>query len=616
MARNELPFKLEDHLKQFEGFFQYRPTWATRQLMSMNHTVIALFTGNQCMKTSSVAYQYVLRILGWHPVAVKNILYFECRARAKAKDEQKQAETADAGEAAIKAYLQDHRTLDSATWSVLDYPKNMRCPECGGPVIIHERKNRIIRFASEVLPMDKGTTGLNGSGQSSEIKNSTYPEFKKWLPRCLLKEDLTARRPSIRIADIHAGREFGKIKYRAQDIIIEFVSYSQQVQAGAGVQRVSVWCDEESPQDFWDEQLPRIVAEEGDIILTLTPANRMSWTYDEIFEQAALYVRTPAICEFLSKDGNHVANIERTEKRTDIAVIQAATDDNPTLSREQINARFMFEDPETMATRRYGVHRQSTGRIFGAFHYGTHFIKKDEYFPGGIPGHWTHARAEDYHEANNHAILWCAISPEDECFVYMEWFPSPKRYTTQVICEGIAERSGHAQDFRLNLIDPLAAKLQPTTNTSVIEDMTRIFWKMRRDGICAGGMWEAWKTHGTRGREEIRMRLENAKKAGKPFNNSCQGRQGGGRDRMPTLWILNCCPETAKSLSKWRLEQWAGHQTSDKEAKEKPAQRFSHACTALEALFKDPRFRPPTKKQDYDRGSLHNVSYFRPRRVA
>ena len=42
------------------------------------HKIVAAFTGNQYGKTATFAFQYVLRILGWHPVPEKNVLYFEC----------------------------------------------------------------------------------------------------------------------------------------------------------------------------------------------------------------------------------------------------------------------------------------------------------------------------------------------------------------------------------------------------------------------------------------------------------------------------------------------------------------------------------------------------------
>jgi hypothetical protein len=70
----------------------------------------------------------------------------------------------------------------------------------------------------------------------------------------------------------------------------------------------------------------------------------------------------------------------------------------------------------------------------------------------------------------------------------------------------------------------------------------------------------------------------------------------GRQIRVPTLWILNDCKETARSLKQWRMEEW--NRSSDnvnKERKETPSQKFSHFCMCLEAAMKDNRFRPPAR---------------------
>jgi phage terminase large subunit-like protein len=64
---------------------------------------------------------------------------------------------------------------------------------------------------------------------------------------------------------------------------------------------MSVYCDEEPPKDFYDEQLPRLLAEDGDFLLGLTPANGLSWTFDDIFEKAQVYFRTEKVVEFLNE---------------------------------------------------------------------------------------------------------------------------------------------------------------------------------------------------------------------------------------------------------------------------------------------------------------------------
>ena len=595
-----------------------------------------MFTGNQTGKTAGIAVQYVYRIMGWHPIPTKNVLYFEC---PNLVEEEKEAdETGDEGKIKHpfvmgrlpdKSLMPLHRMgvyTDSAFYP--DYiripgtddtaqilrersfkskrPEDNKCQHCGERLRIHKRNSRVFRFCAETLPTEKGSTG-GSDDQSEEIKNSIYPAFKKWLPKYLIKSDITSRGTSVVVFDPNSGKSFGNLDYSGSDIIVEFTSYSQTVQAGAGVQRLSCWCDEEPPFDFYDEQLPRLVAEDGDFIMSLTPARRMSWTYDEIFEKARLYIRTDNICNFLTeKEGKEVKQVEWTDSEQNIAVIQAATDDNPTLSRNAIEKKFAWEDPDTIATRRYGVFTQASGKIFPEFNWNVHFIDKDRYFKHGIPAIWCHGRAIDYHERNPWAIVWAAISPTDELFVYIDWEVSPLKWVTPSISEEIGKRSG-LQRYSVNLIDPLANKVQTNTGTTVVEDLNRIFYQLKMDGTCLGGYWEPYDTKGTKGRDEIRLRLRNSTIVGKPFCNKIQ--KDGVSRNVPTLWVLNNCKATANSIKQWRYDEWkTGNQTSTNDRKEATGQKFSHLCTALEGLLKDNRFRAKREKPTTSRKA---PEYFR-----
>ena len=208
----------------------------------------------------------------------------------------------------------------------------------------------------------------------------------------------------------------------------------------------------------------------------------------------------------------------------------------------------------------------------------------------------------DYHPHNKWAISWMSVSPQNEAFVWQEWDPNPEKIVTRLLANEIALISKDYK-FKCNLIDPLAAEVQTNTGTTTVEDLNDAFRELKREGIGEGGYWETWDTKGTRGREVIRERLKNAKECKRPFNNKVKY-QGTTR-HLPTLWISNRCMETARSLKQWRLESWARVAANvDKERKETPSQKFSHFCTALEAIFKDKRLKPPL------------VGYSRPARPA
>lgn len=512
------------------GFLSFKHTWIFKQFINRPEKIVALYTGNQTMKTASVAYQYVMRILGTHPVEEKNM----------------------------------------RPW----------------------KEHRIYRFASENLPTEKGENG--------EIKNTQYPEFKKWLPANLIIHDITIRSPKLVIKDPQGGK----------NIIVEFVSFSQDVQAQAGVQRASVWIDEACTKDFFEEQVPRLFTSGGDIIMTLTPAlNFKGWEYEDIYERARTIIRTKSVRDRMKlRYDETLPSVQTTESKDDICVISAATDDNPVYKTlvSDINARLgtdytvetyldeqyaMIADEDIVDVRRFGLFKQVSGRIHKNFDTRIHCIDINRYFiDGQLPSEWRYARLIDYHPVVPWACMWVALSPHNECFVWNDWNPNPGKNVIYDIALQLAILS-RKYKYDLDLIDPLAGQKQTNTNLSPIDDMNRIFHELRREDIGTGAYWRPWDTKSQRGREEVKTRLSNSLKAGVPFNNKIE--RYGKTEYLPTLWISNQCRSTILSMKNWRTEMWVDQaRKTEKEEKETPIQRWSHFNMCLEAVFKDPGFRP------------------------
>ena len=159
-------------------------------------------------------------------------------------------------------------------------------------------------------------------------------------------------------------------------------------------------------------------------------------------------------------------------------------------------------------------------------------------------------------------------------------------------------------------------KKQSNTSTSVREDINRHFREFRKNDTYPGfqgGFFQSWDTKSTRGRDIIRQRLKWSRVVGVPFNNKIT--EDGLVRYVPTLWVLNNCKETAKSLKQWRYEEYGDRNaTVNKDSNEKPTQKFSHFPMCLEAIFKDNRFKPPPK--DFYRTENRTPRYFQGRKVA
>jgi len=588
----ELTNRQKQEVNDFANFFSYIPTEHLAAFLNADYDIIFDNKGNQAGGTAVIAYGYVTRILGWHPIARKNMTYFKCMAAKEYEDYMRSLDVLDENKDLRIPERGHYFSPKEYFESLADNP----CPYCGTEIIKHERVNKIYRFASQNLPMEKASSG-DGAGRSSETKNTQYPEFTRWLPPFLLKKDITARRQIQIIRDPYGGN----------DITIEYVSYNQQVQSVAGHKRTSVWLDELAPEAFFDEQPARLMIEDGDICISYTPTedNSIGYYFDRIYERAAVYYKSKTIRNYYKRrHGIDYPAIEFTNSRESIAVIQVATDDNPLLTKDVIDRKYAgLDDPQLIDMRRYGIFAAVTGKIYKQFVSRVHVRKGYEVFPDGIPDGWLFFRSEDWHQSTKLAIIFVALSPYDEAFVYAELNPDPEQNSTLAVCRMIAEVSGTTRKFSMNLIDPLASINQSNTGRSVLDDMNFYFKEMKHNEECSGGWWESANTksiasksdHNLRGRDEIRRRLGNARLSGKPFNNRIE--QDGLVKYLPTLWILDDCPLTADSIKSWRIENG------------KPTVRWSHFCTALEFLMKDIRFSPRKQITRQPKKYVHKQYY-------
>jgi hypothetical protein len=420
--------------------------------------------------------------------------------------------------------------------------------------------------------------------------NAQYMEVKKLLPYENIKKDITARSQTMTISGAQ-GKHY-----------LEFMSTKQDVQDTGKVQRDRLWVDEEPSKDHWNESRMRLLAFDGGLTqVGLTAINGLSWTYDTLYLRASYFWRSEIVAKMcgLPREENY------PERDKNIAVVNMATDDNPTLTPQGIEFIMSgVDDPDEYMVRRYGIFKQISGRVHKSYNPAIHYIGYDKYFPNGIPYEWKHVRGIDYHESRiPWSIGWLSASKEDEWFLWREFHPpidGPHSYTTEEICRHIIRNSGDFY-YLFNLIDPLANKKQANTGFSVTEDMNRIFAELRRqEGLGTEAYWEGWDTKDTKGRDEIRKRFKNAAMVGKPFANVV--RKHGETERLPTLWICDTCPEFNKSILRWSFGEWSTMKTKQiNEKQSKPQPKFSHDPMVLECIAKDARLRyyepPPQIRQ-------------------
>ena len=425
------------------------------------------------------------------------------------------------------------------------------------------------------------SSSLPTSSSHEEQDNTQYLELKKLIPPLLIEKDITARSSNLVVQ-----RPVGQSSPRT---VFEFRSSKQEMQDLGKIQLSSVWHDEETPQGHRQECKMRLLAEGGDELFSLTPTNPFTYVFNEIWDRRGRVCHTKTIREKFGLPKEEIVN-----KGTGIAVMQMATDDNPTLDIDEID-RLMEDlgvtDADTLALRRYGVFKAISGRVHKTYDPSIGYLNMNKYFPSGVPYNWVHARGIDYHESRTPwSIGWLSASPEDEWFLWQEFHPAidgPHAYNTYEIANAIARKSGDFY-YNVNLIDPLANKKQANTLFSTTDDLNRHFNQIHQDmGIGTPTYWEGWDTKGTTGRDEISRRFKNAVRCGKPFNNTVKER--GRIQRLPTMWVMNTCPRFNKSIINWSFGEYVTSATKAvNDPKPMPQNRWSHDNMVMECLAKSP----------------------------
>lgn len=468
--------------------------------------------------------------------------------------------------------------------------------------VTDDTRVRVFRFASEIKP---------GGDDESEVSNTQYPVMKRRFPQYWITKDITSRNNVVSIQNEFIGR---------RPVQIEYVSYNQSDQSQAGQQRLSCWLDEIGSRAFFEEQAPRLIVSDGDLILTFTPTgNSSGWEFDYFYERARTIYRMPSVRNrIFERTGKVVPAVEKREKGDDILVIMAATDDNPIYEElavekskrtgKQITVSEYIEsslnilgaDPDVVDARRFGLFTQMSGKIFKQFDK-LHIINRDDYFPVGLPEGYLHFRGIDYHQRTPWAFVWCMVSPQDEFFVVADEAYDPGKLRTYDIAEAIASQCGDTR-FRLDLIDPLANTSQSNTGRTTLQDLNDDFRVLKNMEVGSGAYWQPWDTKNTRGREEVNKRLINSVKCGKPFNN--KQLEGGRTVQLPTIWFFKNCKYTIPSFENWRHKE---NKSKDvlifEEEKEKGGSRWSHHPVSIECILKRPeasmaRFNINTAKRE------------------
>lgn len=259
------------------------------------------------------------------------------------------------------------------------------------------------------------------------VQKIVLPEVARWIPPSALKngswEDSYNR--ELRTLTLASGN------------FVEFMSYDQDTDKFAGTSRHFIHYDEEPPRHVFNECNARLVDTNGSYWISMTPVEGMTWIYDTIY-------------------------IPGTEgEDPSIFVIEADMLDNPHISPEAAESFLSGLDPTERKAREHGNFVQLGGRVYKTFSRATHVIP-----PTIPPKDWEWYISLDHGFNNPTAILWHAVSPENQVITFAE------HYASEMVIEQHAAKihsvnTGFGKVPEIWVADPAIAQRSGITGTSV-----------------------------------------------------------------------------------------------------------------------------------------------------
>lgn len=259
------------------------------------------------------------------------------------------------------------------------------------------------------------------------VQKIVLPEFKRWTPPSLLKNGSW---------EDSYNKELRTLSL-ANGSFVEFMSYDQDTDKFAGTSRHFVHYDEEPPQHVFNECNARLIDTNGSYWISMTPVEGMTWIYDTIYIPGTR--------------GENPA----------IFVIEADMLDNPHITEEAAESYLSELSKEERSAREHGRFVQLGGRVFKSFNRESHVI------PPVVPDkQWEWFISLDHGYNNPTAVLWHAVSPENEVITFAE------HYASEMIIDEHAKQihSTNAAFGRVPDIwvaDPAIAQRQGVTGTSI-----------------------------------------------------------------------------------------------------------------------------------------------------
>lgn len=240
--------------------------------------------------------------------------------------------------------------------------------------------------------------------QDKGIHGIALPEFKRWMSASMMVNGSW---------DDSWNNATWTLTF-SNGSTIQFLTHGQELDKHGGVALHGIYFDEIPPHAIFNENLMRLMDYEGYWVIAATSVEGMGWTYELLWEPAALY------SDRMKKPGQDPEPLKGED--ADIGIFELSQKDNPHLKTDQgkRGKYYVAMDENERKIREDGAFMARAGRIFPTWNIHDHVL--DEHF---MPSdNWRIYTSVDFGWANPTAWLWHAVHPDGRVYTFAEHYKS------------------------------------------------------------------------------------------------------------------------------------------------------------------------------------------------
>lgn len=268
---------------------------------------------------------------------------------------------------------------------------------------------------------------------TSTMEGVIFQKLREWTPRSQLVGDGfdKAYEKTLRKLSFKNGSTF------------DFLTFEQDLDKFGGAAKHRIHYDEAPPRDIRRESMMRLIDFGGDELLTMTPLQGLSWTFDEIWEPWTKHLLI------------------------DSTVVLVDMDDNPHLDSKTKERALAGLSSEERQARKSGRFVHFAGMVYEEFSPRLHVIPERHH---GVPAGARVYVGIDPGMRHMAAVIWAYLTPEDTMVVFDEL--ALQGHTVKGVCDAIKLVNQKHGDGKLPLlpnwyvIDPSARNIMHQTGRS------------------------------------------------------------------------------------------------------------------------------------------------------